>query len=200
MVRYTDDDEHAKTLVIVDSRYFAARKYALMIQDRRDVDIIDARGARWTQARAYQTILFVGSVYEGRFGLLDTAEKMVKKGRMADWQNKDSLEYRGGYRFGLLAVGMSDGIENSGSQHEKDGVFLGSLTDEIPVFFAKGCFDPSMLSARDKLTIELWKKLPEEDLPEWKKEMIYALDTNETINETDESYIDPLLSIIDGRF
>lgn len=188
MVRYTDDDEHAKTLVIVDSRYSAARKYALMIQQRRDVDIIDAHGARWTQARAYQTVLFVGSVYEGRFGLLDTAEKMVKKGRMANWENKDSLEYRGGYRFGLLAVGMSE------------GEFFNNLDDEVPVFFAKGCFDPSMLSARDKLTIELWKKLPEEELPDWKKEMIHALNTNKTIDEMDESYIEPLLSIIDGRF
>ena len=188
MVRYTDDDDHAKTLVIVDSRYSAARKYAVMISDRRDVDIIDARGAKWTQARAYQTILFVGSIYDGRFGLLDTAEKMVAKGRMANRENKDSLEYRGGYRFGILAVGLSE------------GEFFNSLTEEAPVFFAKGSFDPHMISARDKLTVELWKKLPEEKLPDWKKAMIQALETDEVIDETDESYIEPLLAVIDGRF
>lgn len=203
MVRYTDDDEHAKTLVVSDSRYGAARAYAAMIKDRRDVDIIDARGARWTQARAYQTVLFVGSVYDGRFGLLDTAEKMVKKGKLANRENKDSLEYRGGYRFGLMAVGLSEGEfddPKEGLPSGGDSIFLGSLADEIPVFFAKGRFDGAALSARDKLTVELWKKLPDEELPEWKKAMIKALETGEVIDEMDESYLDPLLEIIDGRF
>ena len=194
MVRYTGDDEHAKTLVVSDSRYGAARKYAAMIRDRRDVDIADARGARWTVARAYQTILFVGSVYDGRFGLLDMAEKMVKKGQLANEENKDDPDYQGGYRFGLLAVGMSEG-EDPGK-----AAFLGSLAEEIPVFFAGGCFDPAGLSAMDHLTVELWKMIPEEELPRWKKEMIASLETGEKIDRVDESYIDPLLEIIDGRF
>ncbi len=194
MVRYTYDEEHARTLVVSDSRYGAAQRYAAMIKDRRDVDIADAHGARWTMARAYQTILFVGSVYDGRFGLLDTAEKMVKKGQMANEENKDDPDYQGGYRFGLLAVGMSE------EEAPCEMAFLGSLAEEIPVFFAGGCFDPSKLSARDRLTVELWKKIPEEELPLWKKQMIAALETGEAIDRVDESCIDPLLDIIDGRF
>ena len=142
--------------------------------------------------------MFIGSVYDGRLSILDTAQSLIKKLTAALSQNRDTQEYEETYRFGVLAVGLSEGELSTDPSEE--GIFVGRLMEEVPVLFAKGRLDPEALSARDRLTISLWKKRPEETLPSWKKRLIQATEEGRVLDETDESYLDPLIEIIDGRF
>ena len=192
------EENQVRTLIITDSRYGTAAEYARKLQDLRDADLLDAHSAKLTKVRPYRTILFIGSVYDGRLSILDTAQTLIKKLTATLSQNRDTQEYEETYRFGVLAVGLSEGEVSM--DPSKEGIFVGGLMEEVPVLFAKGRLDPEALSARDRLTISLWKKRPEETLPSWKKRLIQATEEGRVLDETDESYLDPLIEIIDGRF
>ena len=67
-----NSDNEIMTVVLYEGRYQAAERYARMLAEKRDVDLVPARDAKLTALRGYRTIILRGAVYNGEILGLDT--------------------------------------------------------------------------------------------------------------------------------
>ena len=73
------------TLILYSSRGGTALAYAERLSGMRDCDIMEAKDAKLTQLRAYETIIWMGGVYAGRIEGLETLQKYHKNSLTSGW-------------------------------------------------------------------------------------------------------------------
>ena len=171
------DTENANsTLLLYTSRYGAAKEYAGRLAGMRDCDVAEAKNAKLTQLRAYDTILWIGGVYEEKIQGLETLRRYAGK-----------LKDQG---IAVLAVGAAP---------EEAAPQLSGDLAEIPLFYARGRWDPQHFDWKDKMLVQVLKAAlsrKPDAAPAWMQQL---LSQDEAQDFMDDCYLDPVLDFISGR-
>lgn len=195
-----NSDNEIMTVVLYEGRYQAAERYARMLAEKRDVDLVPARDAKLTALRGYRTIILIGAVYNGEILGLDTLKRYYGKLKQQDSQNEVTQQYDKVHRYAVLAVGAApEEVAVNGYAAQLPGKLA-----EIPLFYARGVWDEKALNSGDALRISLIrraltaKQAPAKNMvPAWLADLMQDQEAKDFINE---AYLDPLLDVIDGRF
>lgn len=177
-------NEPQGTAVLYAGRSFAenypstAYAYAKALSGMRDVTLFPASQTKLTSLKPFSNVLLITAIYDGQM-----------EGQNAFLRLFPKLT-QGEYRFGILAAGMSP---------EDVLPFIPGPLEDVPVFRAMGQWLPSRMDWQGKMTLDLKKKalrLHPETVPDWMKTL---LEEGTDVDLFSESYLDPLLDIIDGR-
>ena len=166
------------TLILYSSRGGTAQAYAERLCGMRDCDIMEAKEAKLTQLRAYETIIWMGGVYAGRVEGLESLQKYHKK--LID------------QRLAIFAIGAAP------DEWEAKIDLPGELS-EIPLFYGRGRWNVKTMSWKDQMMIGMLKaaqaKKPEA-VPQWMNQL---MNEEEPLDFMEDGYLEPLLDVISGR-
>ncbi len=166
------------TLILYSSRGGTALAYAERLSGMRDCDIMEAKDAKLTQLRAYETIIWMGGVYAGRIEGLETLQKYHKK--LTD------------QRLAIFAIGAAvDEFEAK--------IDLPGELSEIPLFYGRGRWNLKSMGWKDQMMIGMLRAAQEkkpEAVPEWMNQL---LNEEEPQDFMEDYYLEPLLDVISGR-
>ncbi len=195
-----DYENKVRTVILYESKYGTAERYANMLAGMRDADVMRASEAKLTKLRDYRTIILIGAIYNGTILGADTLKRYYAKLKQQDSQNEATQQYDQIHRYAVLAVGAAP---EENAMRGATAQLPGELS-EIPLFYARGVFDRAKLNAGDALRIQLMSKaLASEraeirkNVPDW---LVDLLAEDEPRDFVDEVYLEPLCDVIDGRF
>lgn len=193
----TQEPGTCHTVVFYSSRTGTAEQYARWIQERREADIYPVSQAKLTLMKKYSVLVFVLSVYEGKLtgleklsGQYDRLMKVTRAGAFESWDDV------GAKRVAVVGVGAAREQEarNNGE------LAVPSVLSEIPVYYARGRWQPQRLDWKGKMTVELYRKAlsegREDSVPVWARELIEGQVSRDF---SDPVYLDPVIDFIDGR-
>lgn len=169
-------ENHNSTLLLYSSRYGAVKEYADRLAGMRDCDIMEAKDAKLTQLRAYDTIIWMGGVYEEKIQGLETLQRYHKK--LTD------------QRIAVLAVGAAP--------EEYQPQLPGDL-DDIPLFYARGRWNPESLNWKDQMLVKMLQAAlsrKPDAAPVWMQELLTQKEPQDFIQDY---YLEPVLDFISGR-
>lgn len=178
-----------------------AKQYARWLSDRRDADVFDLSEAKVSLMRRYQVLVFILSIYDGQMRGLDVVQRRyttLKKHPVYDsddtWDAEDTG--RGRIRAAILAVGAST-LEQA---QESGQLLLPAALQDLPVYYARGRFQPEKMAEREKQLLAIYRKAlesgREEAVPAWMRDL---LKHNVSADFSDPVYLEPILDLIDGR-
>lgn len=167
----------SNVLLVYSSRYGAAEQYARWLAGMRDVDMMQVREAKLTQLRPYDTIIWMGGVYNGELDGLSGLEKVY--GKLRDT------------RVAVFAVGMAP--------EEAVTFSLPGTLDGAAFYYGRGRLDKGALGAQDRLMLTMQQMAAEKkpgSVPAWMNELFEA---DEPLDYMDPLYLEPVLDFMMGR-
>lgn len=173
---YTENQN--SILILYSSRGGTAKEYARRLADLRDCDLMESKDAKLTQLRAYSVIIWMGGVYANHVDGLETLLRCHKK--LTD------------QRLAILAIGAAP--DERASQIELPGEL-----SEIPLFYARGRWNPDALGWKDQMMIKMLTAAlarKQDAVPEWMRTLLTEKEPQDFM---EDSYLEPLLDWISGR-
>lgn len=172
-----------KTLVLYKSKTGFTKKYADILREELDCDILENEKVKLNEIIDYDTIVCAGGLYAGSIN----GTGVIKK-YFSDIKDKNLI---------IIAVGS-----NPGREEEQHVLWEHNFTEEqrkvIKTFYCRGGFDYNKLGKTDKLLMNmLKKKLEKEKNPtEDQKGLLGAYDNPE--DHVSKENIMPVIDLIRG--
>lgn len=170
------------TVVLYQSRYGAAKRYAAWLSGELGCDSIRVSDAVIEQIQKYDTVILGGGVYASAISGLEFLTK-----------HADALR---GKRLCVFAVGASPyGEETLARLRQKN--MAGALSD-VPLFYLRGAWNGSCLTLRDKMLCKLMEKIiskkADADCDSWERTLLQP-DAPDA-DWTDRMYLSPMLAFL----
>lgn len=172
-----------KGLIIYQSKYGAAKKYAQWLAETTHFDIIQ-KSKKSIDTSPYHTIILCGGIYASGIAGISYFKK-----------NVHTLT---GKKTAIFCVGASPYDANALSQIKAHNL-KGEL-QHIPLFYGRGAWDEKSMTSTDRLLCKLLQKSIEKKDPStyepWMKALMSA--SGQKCDWTDREYLKPLLEYINS--
>lgn len=168
-----------KTAVIYKSKYNATKKYAMMLQDELACDVYEASDYKNIKFEDYDNIIFAGAIYASGISGLNILRKVYPH-----IQDK---------KIAILCVGASPYNEKAINE-----IKVHNLKDDlkdVPVFYARGAWDESIMSFKDRCLCKMLQKMvAKQDAATLEPWMVALLEASGQVCDwTNRTYLDPLI-------
>lgn len=171
-----------KGIIIYQSKYGAAKKYAKWLQDMTGFDCIETPKASASEVVHYRAVVLCGGIYASGIAGLSFLKKNIGK-----WENK---------KIAIFCVGASP-YDDRALAEIKAHNLRGDLK-EIPLFYGRGAWDESKMKLTDRILCKMVQKSVAKKDPStyepWMKALMCAAGQN--CDWTDQKYLLPLLDYL----
>lgn len=171
-----------KILILYKSKYGAAKEYAQMLAEKLGAALLENKKLRPEQLQPYNTIIYCGGIYAG--GVAGIA--FLRK----------NAALLSGKKVAVLAVGASPYDEKVVAQVRAQN--LAGLPEGTALFYGRGAWDESVMTAGDRLLCGMLKKMVAKKDPEalepWEQALMEAM--GKKCSWVDEKYLLPLTTYI----
>ena len=169
-------------IVLYQSKYGAAKKYAEWISEETGFGCIELKKAGIKQTADHDTLVLCGGIYASGISGLSFLKKNI--GRLS------------GKKILVFCCGASPYDEGAFEQIRNHN--MKEALAEIPLFYGRGSFDMEAMSFTDRtlcgmLRKAVAKKAPE-DLEVWEKALMEA--GGSKCDWTDRKYVEPVIGYI----
>lgn len=170
-------------LVLYKSKYGSAKKYANMINEKLNTTIDNLDHYNFKNINQYDLIIITCGVYATGLPCI----KQLKK-------HTNLLKDK---NIVILAIGASPFDQNAFEKLKEHNST--KLSYDIPIFYARGCYDETIMTFKDRTLCRLLKKSLTNKTPDTLEPWMQAfIETNgKNGNWIDESYLAPLFKYID---
>lgn len=166
-------------LILYKSKYGAAKEYAQMLAEKLKGDLLENKKVSPKQILPYDAIIYCGGVYAGGIAGISLL-----------WKNAVILR---GKRLAIFAVGASPYDEKAIAQISAR--ILSGLPENTPLFYGRGAWDESVLTAGDKILVGMLKravsKKAPSDMEPWEQALSEAM--GKKCSWVEEKYLLPLI-------
>jgi menaquinone-dependent protoporphyrinogen IX oxidase len=173
-----------KQIILYGSQYGTAKQYAEELARKTDIEVQEFKAVG--DINAYETIIYIGSLYAGGvLGLKKTFKKLSKP------QNKKII---------IATVGLADPTDKENEDAIKNSLKkqLKEIYENASIFHLRGAIDYSQLNLKHKTMMKLLyhkaKNLPEEDKTAEVKAMIETY--NKKVSFIDFNALSPIIELI----
>ena len=174
-----------KPVVIYQSKYGAARRYAQMLAQKLNCSAVEVKGLVLQELQPFDTVVLCGGIYAGGIAgcsfLRKNAAQLASK------------------KMAVFAVGASPADEKSMAELRKNNWKDG--LEKVPLFYGRGAWDESKMSVTDRMMCKVLQKMvskkPLEDCEPWERELISAF--GKKCDWVEERYLHPLLDFLGER-
>lgn len=174
-----------KGMIIYRSKYGAARKYAGWLQEMTGFACVEASKAAAEEAAQCETVVLCGGIYASGIAGLSFLRKNISK-------LKDG-------KLAVLCVGASPYDDGAFEEIRKHN--LKNDLKDIPLFYARGAWNESAMTWKDRTLCRLLQKSVAKKDPDtyepWMKALMCAV--GQTCDWTDKKYLDPLMEYLEGK-
>ncbi len=174
-----------KGMIIYRSKYGAARKYAGWLQEMTGFACVEASKAVAEEAAQCETVVLCGGIYASGIAGLSFLRKNISK-----------LKDR---KLAVLCVGASPYDDGAFEEIRKHN--LKNDLKDIPLFYARGAWNESAMTWKDRTLCRLLQKSVAKKDPDtyepWMKALMCAV--GQTCDWTDKKYLDPLMEYLEGK-
>lgn len=171
-----------QSLVLYQSKYGATKQYAHMLQEALSCDILEITHYATTICENYDQLIFAGGIYAGGIAGIHTLRKHYPK-----------LQHK---KIAILCVGASPQDPKAIGELKKSN--LKDDLKDIPLFYARGAWNESIMTFKDRTLCKLLKKMITKQDPAsyepWMKALLSA--QGQVCDWTDKKYLIPLLEYI----
>lgn len=165
-------------VILYQSKYGAAKKYAEWLQSMTSYDYIEAGKAEIKEVEQYGTILFCGGIYASGIAGLSFLKK-----------NIDKLKSK---RLAVFCVGASP-YDETALEAVREHNLKGKL-EGIPLFYGRGAWNESKMKFMDRTLCNMLKKSVARKDPStyepWMSALMCA--AGQDCDWTDKKYLIPL--------
>ncbi len=169
-------------IILYQSKYGAAKKYAEWISGETDFKCIETRKADIKTVAKYDTIILGGGIYASGIAGLSFLKKNIGK--------------LSGKKIAVYCCGASPYEENAFEQIKKHN--MKDTLSNIPVFYCRGAWDMESMSFKDRTLCNLLRKAVAKKDPAdyeiWEKALMAAGESK--CDWTDKKYIVPIIEYI----
>ena len=169
-------------LVLYRSKYGATKRYAELLKEKLACDILDARSFQKDMAARYECFIFAGAIYASGISGMDVLRK--------------NYPYIRDKKIAVLCVGASPYDDKAIEDVRKNN--LKELSGKIPLFYARGAWDESRMTFKDRTLCKLLQKMINGKDPNicepWMKALLAA--SGKKCDWVDEKYLGPLIENI----
>ena len=171
-------------LILVHSRYGAARKYADWLKEKTGFSVLEAKQVKEEQLSRYTILLLLGGVYASGIGGIGVLRKHWKL-----LQNK---------KLAVFAVGASPYEEENLTLLKQRN--LCPPMEEVPCFYGRGIWDLSVMSLVDRTLCKMLQKSaakkPVNQCQTWELALREAGDRR--VDWTHPDYLEPVLEWLEA--
>lgn len=169
-------------IIVYQSKYGAAKKYAEWLQDMTDFYCVERSRVIADEAAQYEIIIFCGGIYASGIAGLSFLKKNIVR-----LKNK---------KIAVLCVGASPYDESAFAQIKEHNM-TGDLKD-IPLFYGRGAWNESKMTFADRTLCKMLQKSVAKKDPStyepWMKALMCA--RGQKCDWTDKTYLMPLLDYL----
>lgn len=169
-------------IILYQSKYGAAKKYADWISAETGFSCIETKTAKINDIVKYDTIIIGGGIYAAGIAGLSFLKKNIKQ-----------LEKK---KIIVFCCGASP-YEESAFQQIRSHNLKNALAD-IPCFYCRGSWDMDSMSFKDRTLCSMLRKAVSKKNPDdfeiWEKALMAAGD--EKCDWTDKKYIKPIIDCL----
>lgn len=170
-----------KTIIVYKSKYGAAKKYALWLEEMTGYKCIDLENIKNIKLQDYDTIILCSAIYASTIAGLSILKSQKDK------------------QLIIFATGASPYDEDN-LKTIREHNLSGDLSN-IPLFYGQGQWLDSKLKFVDKTITKLiyksLEKKEDKDLKPWMKALLSAY--GKDVDWTNKSYLKPLLNYLKGE-
>lgn len=169
-------------LILYKSKYGAAKEYAQRLTERLNATLLENKKVHPEQLSGYDAIIYCGGIYAGGIAGISFLRK-----------NAAALD---GKKIAVFAVGASPYDEKAISHIRMQN--LTGLPKNTQIFYGRGTWDESIMTAGDKILCAMLKKAVSKKAPETMEPWEQALTevTGKKCSWVDEKYLIPLIEYI----
>lgn len=172
----------AKGILLYQSKYGAAKKYADWLAEAVPFDCIETGKADVKKVAAYEVIVLVGGIYASGIAGISFLKK-----------NRKNLKDK---RIAVFCTGASP-YEEEAFRQIREHNFKGDL-QEIPCFYGRGAWDEERMSFKDRTLCKMLQKAVAKQDPAtyepWQRALMCA--AGQKCDWTDKKYLQPLIEWI----
>ena len=152
-----------KILLIYKSKYGAAKKYADILKNEIKCDCLCLKNFDKSVLNNYDSVIFAGGIYAGKINGINTFKNIYKY-----MKNKKSA---------VLCIGASP-FDEKAVQKIKEHNLKGEMKN-IPLFYARGIWDESIMSFKDRFLCKMLQKFVakqnSDSVEPWMKELLSSI-------------------------
>lgn len=131
------------TLILYKSKYGAAEKYARMLAEKLGAALLENKKLRPEQLKPFDAIIYCGGIYAGGVAGITLLRK--------------NAALLNGKKVAVLAVGASPYDDKVIAQVKAQN--LAGLPEGTALFYGRGAWDESVMTAGDRLLCGMLKKM-----------------------------------------
>lgn len=180
---YRKESTMKKGIIIYQSKYGSAKKYAQWLQNMTDFDCVEIAKAAADEAAQYDTVIFCGGIYASGIAGLSFLKKNFDKFRSK--------------KMAVLCVGASP-YDESALAEIKERNLTGDLKN-VPLFYGRGAWNESKMKFLDRTLCKMLEKSIANKDPStyepWMKALMCAKGQN--CDWTDKKYLAPLAEYLE---
>ena len=174
-----------KGIIIWQSKYGSTEKYVEWLKEETDFDAVQTARAKIDMVKEYDIIILCGGIYASGIAGLSFLRKNISK-----------LKDR---KLAVLCVGASPYDDGAFEEIRKHN--LKNDLKDIPLFYARGAWNESAMTWKDRTLCRLLQKSVAKKDPDtyepWMKALMCAV--GQTCDWTDKKYLDPLMEYLEGK-
>lgn len=171
-------------LVVYKSKYGATEKYAEMLKEAFECDVVEAGKFNRAMLTGRRCIILAGGIYAGGIAGIDILRKNISQLK--------------GKKVAVFCVGASP-FDEKAVEEVRTRNMKGDLQN-IPLFYGRGAWDESKMSFKDRTMCKMMQKMVAKKSPSeyepWMTALMSAM--GESCDWTDEKYLKPLIEYV-GR-
>lgn len=168
-----------KGLIIYQSKYGAAKKYAMWLAEATGFDVVETPKADSRALKEYDRIILCGSIYASGIAGISFLRK-----------NRQALK---GKKTAVFCVGASPYDEKA--LEEVKAHNLKEDLRESPMFYGRGAWDESAMSFKDRTLCKMLQKAVAKKDPStyepWMTALMCAVE--QKCDWTDKKYLEPVI-------
>lgn len=170
------------TLILYKSKYGAAEKYARMLAEKLGAALLENKKLRPEQLKPFDAIIYCGGIYAGGVAGITLLRK--------------NAALLNGKKVAVLAVGASPYDDKAIAQVKAQN--LAGLPEGTALFYGRGAWDESVMTAGDRLLCGMLKKMIAKKDPAAMEPLEQALleIMGKKCSWVDEKYLLPLITYI----
>lgn len=168
-----------KGLIVYQSKYGSAKKYAMWLADATGFDVVETPKADSRALKEYDRIILCGSIYASGIAGISFLRK-----------NRQALK---GKKTAVFCVGASPYDEKALEEVKEHN--LKEDLKEIPMFYGRGAWDESSMSFKDRTLCKMLQKAVAKKDPStyepWMTALMCAV--GQKCDWTDKKYLEPVI-------
>lgn len=174
----------SKAIVLYQSKYGAAKKYAFWLAEELGCDLLETKQAMILTLEKYDLIIFGGGIYASGIAGISYLKK-----------HYDRLKEK---KILIFAVGASPYNEKAIEELKKRN--LPEVLGQIPLFYCRGAWRESAMTLQDRLLCRMLKKTVAKKDPAhyepWEAALMETMGLDS--DWTDKTYLNPIIEYARG--